>query len=131
MRQEQDERPVVLVVEDDADVRGLAAALLEEVPLRVVEADNAEEAVAYLRAHAGKVAMVFTDVRLPGRLDGVDVAQVARSLSPSTRVVVTSGHAGERLSALPRGATYMAKPWRALDVLVQAEKAALGQAAAL
>ena len=131
MRQEQDERPVVLVVEDDADVRGLAAALLEEVPLRVVEADNAEEAVAYLRAHAGKVAMVFTDVRLPGRLDGVDVAQVAQSLSPSTRVVVTSGHAGERLSALPRGATYMAKPWRALDVLVQAEKAALGQAAAL
>ena len=131
MRQEQGEPAVVLVVEDDADVRGLAAALLEEIPLRVVEADSAEEAVAYLREHAGKVAMVFTDVRLPGRLDGVDLAQAAETLSPSTRVVVTSGHGGERLSALPRSATYMAKPWRALDVLMQAEKAALGRVAAL
>jgi DNA-binding NtrC family response regulator len=131
MRQEQDEPPVVLVVEDDADVRGLAAALLEEIPLRVVEADNAEDAVAYLRQHAGQVALVFTDVRLPGRLDGVDLAQAVETLSPSTRVLVTSGHGGDRLSALPRGATYMAKPWRALDVLVQAEKAAHRRATAL
>ena len=118
--------PVVLVVEDDAALRELATALLEETELTVVEAESAEQAVAYLREHGGEVAMVFTDVRLPGRLDGVDLARAVEILWPAARVVVTSGQAGERLAKLPEHATFVAKPWRALDVLVEAEKAMAG-----
>ena len=115
---------VVLVVEDDAALRELATALLEETELTVVEAASAEAAFDYLTQHGGEVALVFTDVRLPGRLDGVDLARAVEILWPTARVVVTSGHACERVAKLPDTATFMAKPWRALDVLVQAEKAA-------
>ncbi len=52
--------------EDDRDLRDLAAAVLEETSLRVVEAESGEEALDYLRLHADEVAFVFTDVRLPG-----------------------------------------------------------------
>jgi|1186.fasta_scaffold93171_3 CheY-like chemotaxis protein len=113
---------VALVVEDDMEVRSLAAALIEETELDVVEAESAEEGLDYLRQHASEVALLFTDVRLPCMMDGVDLAQKVRAKWPWIRVVVTSGH-GERIDELPGGARYMPKPWRALDVLIEAERA--------
>lgn len=117
---------VALVVEDDRDVRALAAALLEETDLAVVEADSAEEALHYLRRHAREVALVFADVRLPCLMDGVDLARVVSLTWPWIRVVVTSGGAGERLRDLPRDAKFLPKPWRALEILIEAERAAAG-----
>jgi len=57
---------VALIVEDDPDVRELAAALLEETELDVVEVGNAEAALECLRERGGEVAMLFADVHLPG-----------------------------------------------------------------
>ena len=113
-----------LVVEDDPDVRSLAGAMLEETDLKVIEVESAEEALAFLEKHGEAVALMFTDVWLSGRLDGVDLARNVKRRWPSVRVVVTSGDPGDRLSDLPRGAAFLQKPWRALDVLVAAEKAA-------
>ncbi|MGY2046828.1 response regulator [Methylobacterium sp. JK268] len=120
-------RDVALVVEDDLDLRHLAAAVLEETDLQVVEAESGEEALDYLQREAHAVALVFTDVRLPHRVDGVDLARMIALKWPWIRMVVTSGGAGDRVAHLPRSATYMPKPWRVLDVLVAAEEAA-GQA---
>lgn len=117
-------RRMALVVEDDRDLRDLAAAVLEETDLRVIEAESGEEALEYLRLHADQVAFVFTDVRLPRIVDGVDLARVIALKWPWIQLVVTSGGAGDRLDYLPRSATFMPKPWRALDVLVAAEHAA-------
>jgi CheY-like chemotaxis protein len=117
-------RDVALVVEDDHDVRDLAAAILEETDLKVVEADSAEEALHYLRENAANVALLFTDIRLPCLMDGVDLARTAHLKWPWIRVVVTSGVAVDRTSDLPRGAKYLQKPWSALDVLIEAERAA-------
>ncbi len=67
--------------------------------------------------------MIFADIRLPGPLDGVQLAKAACTLWPTIRVVLTSGDPGAGLGDLPECVTFMPKPWRGLDVLVQAEKA--------
>lgn len=119
----QPEPHVALIVEDDPDVRDLAAALLEETELNVVEVGTAEAALDCLQERGGEVAMMFADVRLPGEMDGVQLAKAASKLWPTVRIVLTSGDPGIELSDLPEGVTFMPKPWRGLDVLVQAERA--------
>ena len=114
---------IALVVEDDPDVRSLAATLIEETDLDVVEEDSAEAALAFLKANARSVALLFADIRLR-RMDGVELARIVKRDWPWIRVLVTSGNPGDRLGDLPRGAKYMQKPWRALDVLSEAERAA-------
>jgi DNA-binding NtrC family response regulator len=114
---------LALIVEDDQDVRDLAAALLEETPLDVVEVESAEAALECLQERGGEVAMLFADVRLPGPMDGVQLARAAGKLWPTVRVVLTCGDPRAGLADLPEGVTFMPKPWRGLDVLVQAEKA--------
>jgi CheY-like chemotaxis protein len=114
---------IALVVEDDPDVRSLAATLIEETDLDVVEEDSAEAALAFLKANARSVALLFADIRLR-RMDGMELARIVKRDWPWIRVLVTSGNPGDRLGDLPRGAKYMQKPWRALDVLIEAERAA-------
>ena len=119
----QPEPHLALIVEDDPDVRDLAAALLEETPLDVVEVETAEAALDCLQERGGEVAMMFADVRLPGEMDGVQLAKAACTLWPTIRIVLTSGDPGAVSEQLPECVTFMPKPWRGLDVLVQAEKA--------
>lgn len=114
---------MALIVEDDPIIRELAATLLEESDMRVVECEDAERAFAELCHHGEEIAMIFTDVRLPGLLDGVDLALRVKVLWPHITMVVTTGYPGERLQALPDNVVYMPKPWLALDVLMQAERA--------
>jgi CheY-like chemotaxis protein len=119
----QPEPHVALIVEDDPFVRELAVALLEDAELDVAEVESAEAALAYLQERGGEVAMIFADIRLPGLMDGVDLAKAACTLWPTIRIVVTSGDPGKRIDDLPPCVTFMPKPWRGLDVLVQAHKA--------
>jgi CheY-like chemotaxis protein len=121
----QAERPLrtALVVEDDRDLRDLAATVLEETEMKVVEATTAEEALRYLGESADEVAFAFVDVRQPNRMDGVDLARDVGRKWPWIKVVVTSGNPGERQLSLPRNARCLQKPWRPFDVLVEAERA--------
>jgi CheY-like chemotaxis protein len=114
---------IALVIEDQPEVRSLAAAILEETDLEVAEAATAEEALSFLDEHGPEVAMLFVDVKLPGRMDGVDLACKAAEAWPWIKAVVTSGAMDRSLNDLPRTARFMPKPWRALDVLVEAERA--------
>jgi hypothetical protein len=70
-----------------------------------------------------EVAFVFADVRLAGPMSGFDLARSIATLWPKARIVVTSGVAGERGNDLPEGVIFMPKPWRALEVLVEVERA--------
>ena len=114
---------VALIVEDEPAVRELAAALLEEFPLRVQETESAEDALAFMQQHGSEVALIFADVRLSGSMDGVQMAKAVCKLWPSVKVVLTTGDPTVTLDDLPPCVTFMPKPWRALDVLVQAERA--------
>jgi len=84
-------RPAILVVEDELFVRLLIADELRAAGYQVMEAVNAEEALAILRSGT-VVDVVFTDVRMPGAIDGIALAQAIRCEHPSTYVVLTSGH---------------------------------------
>jgi CheY-like chemotaxis protein len=81
----------VLVVEDDEKVRENTTAMLAELGYRVLEAGDSEAALALLREHAD-VALMFTDIGLPGR-NGRELAAEARRLRPALRVLFTTGYA--------------------------------------
>ena len=115
--------PIAVIVEDDRDLRELAAALLEETSLKVVECASAEAALSVMHACGNEVAIIFVDICLPGFMDGVDFAREAHANWPRAKIVVTSGDPGDRLRSLPHDTLYMPKPWRANDVLVVAESA--------
>jgi two-component system, response regulator PdtaR len=116
--------PKVVVVEDDPDLRSLAAALLEESDMDVVELETADEAIAYMRRHGHDVAALFVDLNLPGAMDGMDLARTVHMRWPETVIIATSGNPQDRLELLPRGTRYFQKPWRALDVMIAVERAA-------
>jgi DNA-binding NtrC family response regulator len=120
-------RKKALVVEDEETLRDLAAAMLEETELEVVECASAEAAVAYLDRCASDVALIFTDVWLAGAMDGVELARRVGKDWPWVRVVVTTGFPDDRVRQLPANAIFMSKPWRALEILMQAERASLRQ----
>jgi DNA-binding NtrC family response regulator len=116
-------RSVALIVEGDQDERSLLAALLEETEFETVECESAEAALAVMNIKGDRVAMLFTDIQLAGMMDGIELAQIVSSHCPSASVIVSSEKSDDRLSNLPPEAVYMAKPWRALDVLMIAEHA--------
>ncbi|MGU3540821.1 response regulator [Methylobacterium sp. A54F] len=122
--------PVALVVEDDAAVRNLATAVLEETDLDVIACESAEAAISVLERPDVNVALLFADVRLPGQMDGLSLARTVGDRWPDVRVIVTSGYDEGGSERLPRQAVFMQKPWRALDVLVQAERATVAAARA-
>ncbi len=117
-------QPTALIVGQDAAQRELVGVLLEECELKVIECDSAEAALVVLQAMGG-VMFLFTDVSLAGMRDGVDLAREVRHRWPQVRIVATSGGVSpERLRALPRDVAHLQKPWRPLDILVEAGKAA-------
>lgn len=122
--------PIALVVEDDAEVRNLATAVLEETDLDVIACDSAEAAISVLERAGGHVALLFADVRLGAGMDGIALATAVERRWPDVRVVLTSGGDVRGVDGLPAQVVYMQKPWRALDVLVQAEHATMAARAA-
>ena len=96
-------------MEDDPGVRDLAAALLEETSLEVVEVESAEAALIFMQQRGGEVALVFADVRLSGAMDGLQMARAICQLWPTVKVVVTSGDPAVDIDGLPPCATFMVK----------------------
>ena len=123
MGQAREKSRAVLIVEDDPEVRSLAATLLEDKQLNVIECESAEAALAIMLISGRDVAMIFADVRLPGVMDGVDLAWEVKLRWPLLPVILTSGLPRERVGDLPLGVDYMPKPWQPLNVLIAAERA--------
>ncbi|MBX9823944.1 MAG: response regulator [Xanthobacteraceae bacterium] len=112
-------KPIALVVEDDALQREYAVVLLKECEMGVVECNSAEAALRVLDRIGACVSLMFTDVNLAGAIDGLELARFAKTNFPNIHVIVTSG---TPRAGLPDGAKFLAKPWRALDVLREAER---------
>jgi DNA-binding NtrC family response regulator len=116
-------RPIALVVEADREERALVSMLLEESDMQVIECDSAEAALAVVERKGDQMAMVFTDVGLAGRMDGVALAQNLDAHHPEVAVVVISAESNRRVDDLPDNVVYLAQPWRPMDVLIVAERA--------
>ncbi len=84
----------ILVVEDDRDVREVALAVLEGAGYRVIEAASGDDAHRLLLANPEMtIDLLFTDVVMPGRLDGIDLANAACALRPHLQVLYATGFA--------------------------------------
>jgi CheY-like chemotaxis protein len=123
MGQAQQKHRAVLIVEDDAELRRLTAALLEDEEIDTIECESAEAALAVMLIGGREVAMIFADIRLPGVMDGVDLSWEVKLRWPLLPIILTSGHPLERIRELPPGVAYMPKPWQPLNVLIAAEQA--------
>lgn len=109
--------PVVLLVEDEPLTRMDACLGLQEAGFEVLDAEDAEAALGLVRERPDITVMV-TDVQMPGSMDGLTLARVIRALRPEVRVVVTSGGLRLRSEDLPRGCTFVPKPY-AVDGLAR------------
>ncbi|SRR5579883_786734 len=121
MRQSKPLRSTALIVEDDPMQREMLHVLLEECDYDVIQCESAEAAERVLQKVAGCIDLLMTDVQLAGRMNGVELARIAKSRNPALDVVVTSGR--PLREPLPEGAKFWPKPWAPLDVLREAELA--------
>ena len=108
-------RPVVLIVEDEFLLRMNAAEMIGDAGFNVVEAGNADEAIAILEARPD-IRVVFTDIQMPGSMDGLKLAQFVRGRWPPIKIVATSGLVGVRETDLPEGGRFLPKPYSQLQV---------------
>jgi len=100
MGQAQQKRRAVLIVEDDAELRSLTAALFEDEQVETIECES---------------AVIFADVRLRGVMDGIDLAREVKMRWPLLPVILTSGHPRESGGELPPDVPYMPKPLAAVQ----------------
>jgi CheY-like chemotaxis protein len=108
-------RPVVLVVEDEFLLRMDAADMIKEAGFDVVEAANADQAIEILEARPD-ITVVFTDIQMPGSMDGLRLAQAVRGRWPPIKIVATSGHVHVREKDLPEGGRFLPKPYSPREV---------------
>ena len=105
-----EERPVVLVVEDEFMIRECAVEMINAAGFEAIEAASADEAIQILECRSD-VRIVFTDVHMPGSIDGLRLAHAVRDRWPPIKLIVTSGQMTMPESALPLGGRFFSKPY--------------------
>ena len=111
----------VLIVEDEPLVSLALREELTETGYNVLTAANASEAIEILELR-GDIETIFTDVDMPGSMDGLQLAAAVRDRWPPVNIVITTGMKRPPAAEMPKGSVFIAKPYRFQDV-VQAFRA--------
>jgi CheY-like chemotaxis protein len=104
------QRPVVLIVEDDPFSRLCAADMAVNAGYDAIEAGDADEAIAILKARPD-IQVIFTDIKMPGSMDGLKLARYVRSKWPPIKIIATSAHFVIGEGDLPEGGVFLPKPY--------------------
>ncbi|HTN62288.1 MAG TPA: response regulator [Devosia sp.] len=107
----------VLIVEDEALIRMDISGQLQNFGFKVFEAANASEAIEMLIANA-EIQVMFTDIDMPGGVDGLVLSAAVRDRWPPIKIIVTSGHRRVEMSDIPAESRFFRKPYRAETVAV-------------
>ena len=109
-------KSVILVVEDEFILRMDSAELIENAGFEVVQAANADEAIDILTARPD-IHVVFTDIQMPGTMDGLKLARFVRDRWPPIKIVATSGLVRVGENDLPAGSVFLPKPYRGEEII--------------
>ncbi|MET4423229.1 response regulator [Bradyrhizobium sp. 956_D2_N1_5] len=118
-------RPVVLIVEDEFLIRSHAAQIIEDAEFDVLEASNADEAISILEARSD-IAVLFTDIQMPGSMDGLKLAAAVKGRWPPIKIVATSGFVNVRPNDLPEGGRFLAKPYHPAQLMATLRELTVG-----
>lgn len=105
----------VLVVEDEAFIRMDAVDMLSAAGFHVVEAANADDAIKILE-HNSDIKIIFTDIDMPGSMNGLKLAAAVRDRWPPIKIIATSGHFNVQAGDLPPDAMFISKPYQPAQV---------------
>lgn len=111
-------KAVILIVEDSAIIRMGAVDLVVHAGYEALEASNAEGAIRLLEARTD-IVLVFTDVGMPGTMDGVKLAHYIRNRWPPVKLIVASGRSIIEQSRLPEGSQFVPKPYNDSTIIEQ------------
>lgn len=103
-------KPLVLVVEDEPLVRFEVADTLDRVGFAVLEASDAAEALGLIERHPN-IIVLFTDIDMPGDIDGLLLADMVRQRHPQIKIAITSGHNKARVAAADLPGVFFPKPY--------------------
>ena len=117
-------RRTILVVEDEEVIRQIVARVLRENDYIVLEAGTGDEALATLPSHP-ETELIFTDIRMPGRRDGISMAAEAKRLRPDIKIIFATGYADALRNF--ENATIVRKPYRAGQVVEAVENELAGE----
>jgi len=118
---------VILIVEDDFLIRVNAADMVRDMGFDVFEAADADEAVNLLETEPA-ITVVFTDIQMPGSMNGLRLAAVIRDRWPPVRLLITSGQVSPAADDIPLGARFIPKPYLPAQLHDQLEMLAGGRA---
>ena len=107
---------VVLIVEDDELLRLYAADMLQEAGFEVIKAENAADALSKM-AERPDIHVLFTDVQMPGQLDGMALASKIHQLWPHVLLLITSGDAQPAMSDIRDYGDFLSKPYKGEEVV--------------
>ena len=113
----KNKRLLVLLVEDEILLRMNAVEIIEEGGFDVLEAANADEAIAILESRSD-IRVIFTDIQMPGSMDGLKLAAAVRGRWPPIKIIATSGRYVLNEGELPEGGVFLSKPYTPDGVLV-------------
>jgi CheY-like chemotaxis protein len=109
------ERATILIVEDEFLIRMATADVIRDAGFEVLEAATADEAIAILESRQD-IRVVFTDIQMPGSMDGAKLAHAVRNRWPPVRIIATSGHQDIQEGQLPVGSIFFRKPYSPVEV---------------
>ena len=118
-------KETILIVEDDEGLRTMAGMMLEDLGYTVLSCPSGEEALARLAAYEGNVALLFTDVVMPG-MNGKGLSEEVRLLRPEVKVLYTSGYPDNDIAhrgVLDPGALFIQKPFTSAALGAKVRKA--------
>jgi DNA-binding NtrC family response regulator len=101
----------VLIVDDEPAVRRVLTEMLSESEFEALEAESASQALHTLRTAGAGISVLVTDVRMPGALNGLDLAKFTRNSWPWIKVIVTTGYSESAQQELPQNVRFLPKPW--------------------
>jgi CheY-like chemotaxis protein len=103
-------QPIVLVIEDEPLLRMDAVQMLEDAGYNTVEAGNADEAIALLEIRED-IRFVFTDIQMPGSMDGLKLSWAIRDRWPPIEMIITSGQRNPTAEDMPARVRFLPKPY--------------------